>query len=141
MLRSRTRDPESGSASVEFLAGSVLLLVPLAYLLLTLGALQSAAFATEGAARGAALVLSRGPGDPAAEQQAEQVIALALDDFGVREGADVEVTCRPADDCEEVSVLVRTSVPLPLVPDGLPVAVAVEGAATLPIARFESAEQ
>ncbi len=83
MLPWRTSDPESGSAAVEFLAGSVLLLVPLAYLVLTLGSLQSAAFATEGAARGAALVLSRGPADPAAEERAEQVIALALDDFGV----------------------------------------------------------
>lgn len=139
MRRSRTRDHEAGSAAVEFLAGAVLLLVPLAYLVLTLGSLQSAAFATEGAARGAALVLTRG--DDGAEEQAEQVVALTLEDFGVRDSAEVEVTCRPAGACgqpgSEVTVLVRTSVALPLVPDGLPLAMPVEGSATLPVARFE----
>ncbi|WP_210479179.1 TadE family protein [Naasia sp. SYSU D00948] len=145
MPRSRTADPEEGSAGIEFLAGAVLLLVPLVYLVVTLGALQAAAFATEGAARGAALVLSRGVGDPAVGEQAEQVVALALEDFGVRDGAEVEVTCRPAGECgergAEIMVLVRAAVALPLVPDGLPVTIPVEGTATLPVARFEAGER
>ncbi len=145
MRRWRTTDPEGGSAAVEFLAGAVLLLVPLAYLVLTLGALQAAAFATEGAARGAALVLARGAADDAVAEQAEQVIALTLEDFAVSQAAEVDVSCRPAGECGraggDVTVLVRTSVPLPFVPDGVPLAVQEEGSATLPVARFEGRER
>lgn len=73
----------------------------------------------------------------------DRTVALALADFGVDSaGAAVTVdcsasgTCRPGD---EVSVTVRVTVPLPFVPDGLPLALPVQGAATLAVARFPGA--
>ncbi|WP_210509216.1 hypothetical protein [Naasia sp. SYSU D00057] len=140
MRRWRTAGPEEGSAALEFLVGSVLLLVPLVYLVLSLAALQSAAFATEGAARGAALLLARAGDDPGAESRVQQAIGTALADFGVPSaGASVAMVCRPEPECGpggEVMVTVRVHVPLPLLPDSIPAAVPVEGAATLPISRF-----
>lgn len=145
LSRKRRNRPsaDAGSASVEFLAGSVLLLVPLVYLVLTLASLQGASFATEGAARAVAVLASRG-GDPSAvSARMDRTVALALADFGVdASGAAVTVrcgigkTCGPGDD---VRVSVRVTVPLPLVPSGLPLAVPVEGTATLAAARFPSA--
>lgn len=139
----RTRDSDDGSAPVEFLAGAVLFLVPLVYLVLTLGALQAAAFATEGAARGAALVVARSTGGPAMAPLVERAVAVALADFGVdRARAAVTVACRPQPRCGrdgEVTVSVRITVALPLLPDGLPLSVPVEGVASLPTARFPGA--
>ena len=140
MRRWRTAGPEDGSAALEFLVGSVLLLVPLVYLVLSLAALQSAAFATEGAARGAALLVARAGDDPASAGWVDQAIGTALADFGVPSaGASVAVACRPEPGCDpdgEVTVTVRVDVPLPLLPDAVPAAVPVEGSATLPISRF-----
>jgi hypothetical protein len=143
MRRSRMRRADEGSAPVEFLAGSVLLLVPLVYLVLTLATVQAAAFATEGAARAVAVLASRGGDAPSVAARIDRTVALALADFGVDSaGAAVTVdcsasgTCRPGD---EVSVTVRVTVPLPFVPDGLPLALPVQGAATLAVARFPGA--
>ncbi|MCA1943576.1 MAG: pilus assembly protein, partial [Yonghaparkia sp.] len=52
---------DRGSASLEFLVAGLLMLVPLVYLILTLGTIQSAALATEGAARQAARVFVQAP--------------------------------------------------------------------------------
>jgi Flp pilus assembly protein TadG len=143
MRRSKTRQSDEGSAAVEFLVGAVLLLVPLVYLVLTLGALQAAAFATEGAARGAALIVVRSPDATTLQGRVDAAVAVALADFGVdRRGATVEVTCRPGPACGpagEVTVSVRVPVPLPLLPDGLPLSLPVEGTATLASARFPGA--
>src|SRR5215218_3531411 len=116
---------EDGSAALEFLVGSVLLLVPLVYLVLALAALQSAAFATEGAARGAALLVARAGDDPGVEARIGRTIETALADFGVPgNGASVVVACSPRPVCGEsdgeVTVTVRVTVPLPLVPDSIP---------------------
>ena len=49
------RDPgEEGSAVVEFVALAVLLLIPIIYLILTVGRLQAASYAVSTAAREAA---------------------------------------------------------------------------------------
>ena len=50
----------AGSSVIEFLGLSLVLLIPLVYLVLTLGRLEAATFATEGAAREAARTLRRG---------------------------------------------------------------------------------
>lgn len=54
MATAGCRHPDSGSALVEFVTLGVLLLVPVVYLVLTLGRIQAAAYASDGAAREAA---------------------------------------------------------------------------------------
>ncbi|BDZ44330.1 hypothetical protein [Naasia aerilata] len=82
-------------------------------------------------------------GDPAAvSARAERTVELALADFSV-DAADaaVSVDCRAGGGCrpgDEVTATVRVIVPLPFVPDGLPLSLPVEGTATLAVARFPS---
>lgn len=109
-----TRD--EGSATVEFLAVGVLLLVPLVYLVLTLGRVQAATFAAgSGASEAARLVAAGAP--PA---DAEAAVALAVTDQALpARTAGLAVACA-ADPCRtpeaEVAATVRIDVPLPLVP-------------------------
>ena len=72
-----TRD--EGSAAVEFLVVGVLLLVPIAYLVLTLGRVQAATFAAESGAREASRVLAT---TADGETLAETSVVLALADQG-----------------------------------------------------------
>ncbi|WP_432482534.1 pilus assembly protein [Kineococcus esterisolvens] len=111
---------DGGSASVEFLAVGVLLLVPLAYLVLTLGRVQAATFAAEAGAREASRVLATTSGDGRAEVRAEAAVALALGDqgFAVVPGSLVlECAARPCRSPQaRVVATVRVEVALPLVP-------------------------
>lgn len=137
---------DEGSAPLEFLSAGVLVLVPLVYLVLTLSALQSAAFATEGAAAAAVRVLSRSdPSAADASARAEVAAGVALADFGIPlERAEFELRCTPVADCREtggvLTVTVRTHVPLPLLPPwlggALPLTVPVESVVAQPVTRF-----
>jgi len=141
---------DDGSASVEFVVTGLLLLVPLVYLVLALSAIQAAAFATEGAARQAAraYVLSESPVE--AEAAAERAVRIGLEDFGLDAAtADLAVACAPQPArCltrrGSVTVTVRVSVPLPLLPVAVrgetPVAVPVEGRAVQTVSRFWAGE-
>jgi len=144
--RAGTTRADEGSAPLEFLSAGVLLLVPLVYLVLTLAALQSAAFATEGAAAAAVRVLSRSdPATAEASARAEEAARVALADFGIpADRAELELRCVPVADCREtggvLTVIVRADVPLPLLPPwlggALPLAVPVESAVAQPVTRF-----
>ena len=78
---------DAGNAIVEFLGAALLLLVPLVYLVLVLGRLQAATFATAGAAREAARAYTAA----LAPAYAADVTAGAVEVDGV---ALVEVTVR-----------------------------------------------
>jgi len=71
---------ERGSTPLEFITVGVLLLVPLVYLVLTLGQVQSASFAAEGAVR-----------------QAVRVFVTSADITSARTGADIAMTDALAD--------------------------------------------
>ncbi|WP_432493588.1 pilus assembly protein [Kineococcus auxinigenes] len=111
---------DEGSAAVEFLAVGVLLLVPLAYLVLTLGRVQAATFAAEAGAREASRVLATTSGDARAAARAEAAVALALADQGFAAGpGSVVLECaqRPCRSPRaRVAATVRVEVALPLVP-------------------------
>ncbi|PFG19190.1 pilus assembly protein [Serinibacter salmoneus] len=115
-------DGERGSALVEFLGVTVLLLVPLVYLVLTLVQLQAAAFAAEGAARDTGRILATGGGPERVGDLAAHNVELAFADHGFEvDGASAlqvqcEASCAPG---EQVLVMVTTSVPLPFLPDGV----------------------
>ncbi|WP_253904339.1 hypothetical protein [Arthrobacter sp. Br18] len=110
---------EGGSAVVEFTFLGLLLLVPVVYLVLTVGALQGGSFAVVGAADQAAKVYANAASQEAADQQARQAVLLALSDFGFSgEQVRIDIACEgtclaPA---SSVTVVVELEVPLPLIP-------------------------
>ncbi len=119
VVSSRLRDDE-GSAVVEFVALTMILLVPLVYLVLVVGRLQAATFAAEGAAREAVRVFVESDEVTDAAPRALAAAGVALADQGLDDDpADVvSIACSAA--ClapgSEVTADVRLRVPLPFVP-------------------------
>ena len=111
---------DEGSAVVEFVGLTFVLLVPLVYLVLVVGRLEAASFAAEGAAREAARVFVASDEAADAEPRALAAARVALADQGLPDDpADaVSIACSAA--CltpgSEVAVDVQLSVPLPFVP-------------------------
>ena len=134
---------DEGSAAVEFLAVGVLLLVPIAYLVLTLGRIQAATFAAESGAREVSRVLAS---TPDGERLAEVSLALALADqgFDVVPGT-LALECE-ADPCRSpqarIAATVRIDVDLPFVPgflgDAVPAHVPVQVRRVAVVDRFAS---
>lgn len=137
---------DRGSASLEFLVAGLLMLVPLVYLMLTLGTIQSASLAVEGAARQAARVFVQAPSTAAGQQAVARALELALADQGVEvSSTSISIACAPRPDaCHTrrgwVTVTVVAQVPLPLVPPvfdlRVPLALPIEAAATQQVSRF-----
>lgn len=132
---------DSGSAVVEFITVGVLLLVPTLYLVLTLGRIQAAVFATEAASRGAVRAITSADTEAEGRAAARAVVGYALADQGFDDSPDAatSVAC-PASGCltpgGQVAVTVEVVVPLPGVPGflqgalpaGVPVAATHVGA-------------
>jgi hypothetical protein len=116
------RDDDDGSAIVEFVWLSILLLVPLIYVVLAAVAVQRTAFGVTEAARQAARAYATAGSDDAGEQRAEAAARLALHDQGVDwTPAGRVVSCG---DCTYAggsvfSVDLHVRVRLPLVPHWL----------------------
>lgn len=111
---------ERGSAVVEFLGGTVVVLVPLVYLVLTLVQVQAAQFAVTGAARDAARLVATADRDLWGGLGAAAVELAFADQGIVVDGDDAvsftcERTCQPG---EQVLVAVRAPVALPFLPTG-----------------------
>jgi hypothetical protein len=75
---------DDGSAVVEFVWLAVLLMVPLVYVVITAVSLQRSAFAITEAARDAGRAYATAGSDRLGERRAEQAVALALRDQGIR---------------------------------------------------------
>lgn len=138
---------DKGSASLEFLAAGVLLLVPLLYLALTLGAVQSAALRAEGAARYAAQVFVEAPSPEEGAARARSAILFELVE-GQLDPTQTSTTITCAPNHEEcftrdgyVTITVDVAVPIPLSPpivDGTPASVNVSGSSTQAVSRFRA---
>ena len=121
-MRGRT---ERGSALVEVTWLSLLLLVPLVYVMLSVFAVQSGSFAVSGAARAAARAYSLAPDESSAPGRARAAAEVALADHEIRAGeASVSITCRPDPSNRLapgsiITAVVRHQVVLPLVPSAL----------------------
>lgn len=116
-------DDDRGSAVVEFLGISLILLIPLVYLVLTLAKVQGASYAVEGAARDATRAYLIAPDEQTAAERAVAVVRVALQDQGIEpDAADLAVVCSAAA-CltpdETVSATVTTAVSLPGAPAAL----------------------
>ncbi|MGT2424883.1 hypothetical protein [Amnibacterium kyonggiense] len=148
-MRRSSPNPEQGSAAVEVLVLGVLLLVPLVYLILTVAALQGAAFAAEGAARQAARSLAIASDDAAGRSAADRAAAVVLEDWRIDAASvAVEVRCSPEPaDCSRprgtVDVRVRIAAALPLMPPALdvdaPATVAVQARSVQRVSLFAEA--
>lgn len=116
-----TRRSEGGTASVEFVWMSLLLLVPFAYALICVFDVQRAAYAVSVASRSAARAYLLAPTDAIASDRAQLAARVALDDQDV--DARVRLQCIPVDSCRQpgsrVRVMVRSTVALPLTPSAL----------------------
>ncbi|MGA7206728.1 MAG: hypothetical protein WBX27_19110 [Specibacter sp.] len=138
-----TTGPEAGSAIVEFIFLAVLLMVPVAYLILTVGQLQGGAYAVVGAADQAAKVYVLQSDDGAARSSAEDAVALAVADLGFDPAnASLTITCDGGCLTPGSTVRARVSltVELPLVaaiPGVNLQAATVESSATQKVGRFK----
>lgn len=114
---------DEGTATIEFVWLSVLLLMPLVYLLIAVFDTQRAAYGVSTASRSAARAFLQADGVAAGEQRARQAARVALADQGI-DVANVQVTCLPTpaacfEPGSSVRVVIRVRQPLPLTPDAL----------------------
>ncbi len=113
---------EQGNAALEFIGVGLILLLPLVYLVVALGAIQGQALGVEAAARHTARAVSTAADATDAAARAEQVIASVVDEYGVdAESVAVRWECAPAGaPCPSAGatllLTVSARVPLPLVP-------------------------
>ena len=146
-LAARRLSGDDGSAIVEFCVLAVLMLVPVVYLVLTLGRLQGAAFAAQGAAREAARAFVTAGDEGAATERADAAALIAFADQGFADAGliSVEVSCA-ASPClaPQAQVAVRASVlvVLPAVPRlvdrYLPARIEVDARHVATVGRFRA---
>lgn len=142
-LTGRRRGREEGNAIVEFLGAALILLLPVMYLALTLGRIQAAMFAVEGAAKESGRAFVTADSVAQGEARAGIAVSLALDDQGFADVRPVDVltiscsSTRCLAPGSEVTTVVRYEVPLPFVPPAVrtwvPLAVPVEAVHVSPV--------
>lgn len=119
---SRSEENDEGSAALEFIGVGVILLVPLVYLILVLGAVQEHTLGVEAAARHTARVIGQAEDAASAGRSGEAVLTGVIEQYGIDPATvDVSVSCTPAGErCPEpgATLIVRVSarVSLPFVP-------------------------
>lgn len=134
---------DQGSAVVEFIFLAVLLMVPVVYLILTVGQVQAGAYAVVGAADQAAKVFVLSPDPATGREAAEQAVALAVTDLGFdAANATLTITCDGG--CltagSTVQAHVELSVELPVVgavPGITVTAATVDASAAQKVGRFK----
>src|SRR5690606_32093516 len=108
---------EDGSAVVEFTMLSLILIVPLFYMLIAVFEVQRASFAVTAASLAGTRAFTQSPDLATAEKAWRRAVDVTLADHGVT-GAEVKRSCRPrcfvSGSTVEVSIVVQQ--PLPLAP-------------------------
>jgi Flp pilus assembly protein TadG len=117
------RRGSDGTATIEFVWLSILLLVPFVYIVVAVFDAQRASYGVSTASRSAARAFLQAPDPAAGEQRARLAARVALDDQGLP-AASIRISCLPtAGDClrpgSSVRVVVRTTQTLPLTPSAL----------------------
>lgn len=117
-LESRPGDrPDSGSAVVEFIFASVVLLIPVIYLMITISQLQAASYATNSAAVSASRIAAR-DANPS-EERAEEVARMHFSDFGLENvPTSIEYSC--AGPCGQAGTLITARVSAKVSLPGIP---------------------
>lgn len=135
---------DAGSALVELTWLAVVLLIPLAWLVASVGEVQRGAFGVTAAARSAARAYSLAPDDRVGAARAEAAARVALTDQGLGSApVDLRVRCTPVPhDCTAatsvITVRVETAVPLPMLPSilGREPAFRLDATHTVPVGQF-----
>ena len=114
--------PEAGSALIEFLALAFLMLIPVMFLVITLGRIQAGSFAADTAVRSGTRAFITSPDDATAALRAQVAVELAFADQGfdnLNLQDAVQITCT-ATPCltpgELVTLELRTRIPIPGIP-------------------------
>lgn len=129
---------DEGSASLEFLIGGLVLLVPIVYLIVALGVIQTHALGAEAVARHLSRTLATASDADDARTQADRVLSAVAEEYGMdADDIAVQISCEPAGtECPRAGVMihveVEVGVALPLVPPvlGLDQAARVDVAAS-----------
>lgn len=137
---------EEGSAVVEFVFLGVLMMVPLVYLVLSVGRVQAGSYAVTTAAReaGRAFVTASPGEDPGRRAEAAAAIAFADQGFGGRGSLVVSCSASPClTPGARIETRARVSVPLPLVPafarDVVPLEIPLSASHLSTVDRFRAA--
>lgn len=111
------KPPDAGTAAIEFIFASVILLIPVVYLVMTISTVQAGSYATQAIAIDAARVASRYP--QTVTERVDATAALHLEDFGL-ENTPYRVTFECSQECGTpgslVTAHVETRVPIPGLP-------------------------
>ncbi|MFT4233618.1 MAG: TadE family protein [Microbacterium sp.] len=136
---------ERGSASIEFLIGGLVMLVPLAYLMIAVGEVQHESMAAQAIAREAANAYARTGEAGEASARAAEAIADVAAEYGIDPASlAVDVGCDGGGACPRAGALVRvsvaTSVALPFLPQsfglGAYTSVPVDATAVQRVSRY-----
>ena len=148
--RVSTDADEAGSAALEFILVGLLLLVPIVYLIVSLGLIQGQSLGVEAGARHLARAVSQAPDAASARDRADRVLHAVVQEYGIDPATlDVALTCRPAGaTCPEAGatlvVTVTAEVALPLVPPVLGLErlarIPIEASAVQRVSRFWGSE-
>ncbi|MDX2377905.1 TadE family protein [Microbacterium sp. LRZ72] len=113
---------DDGSASLEFIAVGLVLLVPLVYLIVALGQIQEQALGTASVSRHVVRAIAQAPDAGTAEVRAQQALRSTAAQYGMEpRDIDMTVTCVPrVPACPAAGTVVvveaAAAVRLPLVP-------------------------
>jgi aryl-alcohol dehydrogenase-like predicted oxidoreductase len=139
-------EEDEGNASLEFIVAGLILLAPLVYLIVALGAIQSQALGVEAAARHVARAVSTAANVEDAAARADLVLAAVAEEYGIDPDAVVlRWDCAPDGvECPSAGATlllsVSADVPLPLVPPVLGLdeiaSVPVEASAAQKVSRL-----
>ncbi len=132
---------DQGSASIEFIALAMLVLVPLWYVILVLGQVQAGVLAAEGAARHAARMFTLANSVEEGRRVAGETVRLAVQDFEIAASSTSwSVSCVPSCTATDgvVEVTVGATIPVPLAPSFLESFsnIPVTATAAAPLSRF-----
>lgn len=118
-MQSLNESDERGSASIEFLGATVILLVPLVYLVIMLAQVQAASFAAESAARDVGRILAQVDEPDAALTTAQRAVEVSFADHGITvDGANsLQISCtQPSCTGGFATITVSTQVDFPGIP-------------------------
>lgn len=122
MRRARASTDDEGSAALEFILVGLVLLVPIVYLIVAVGTIQGQSLGVETGARQLARTVADSPDAATADARAQRVRDAIVAEYGLDPDAvSVSIECGgAAPECPTagalLSVTMRASVPLPLVP-------------------------
>lgn len=111
---------DTGSATVEFIGLSIILLIPVIYLLIMISQLQAAGYAAVAAADQAARTVGYSTGNAQAEARAVETVHLTVENYELDPSRTTATIACSNTECTapgtRITVDVSVEVPLPLVP-------------------------